>query len=156
MDKDMEQWDDEVREWRLDEITDVLQEYAGDIYPEMNDADSKKLAKRLVNYLTWSQMVGRPVDPVEKQSPMDVAIAITSTCVRNNTSLEDYHAYGTPIGQEEMKTLMQEITANIADWLLLAEVLAFFELWDEYNVLVNAGLKWDYGWETDRGKLPLE
>ncbi len=33
-------------------------------------------------------------------------------CIRNNTSLEDYHTKGIPITDTEMKTLMKEIVNN--------------------------------------------
>ena len=45
------------------------------------------------------------------------ANALIRLCVRDNTPLEDYHAKGTPIGQEEMKSLMIASTKNLAHWL---------------------------------------
>ena len=47
---------------------------------------------------------------------------LVALCVRNETSLEDFHAEGVPITDERMKTLMIEIVDNLA-----LELRAFFD-----------------------------
>src|SRR5437867_8783815 len=47
--------------------------------------------------------------------------ALIAECVRN-TVLEDYHAAGTPIGQEEMKVLMIDCSTRLNRWVIFGRL----------------------------------
>ena len=68
---------------------------------------------------------------------VDVAIELAHNCVRNNTILEDIHADG-GISEEEMKTLMEDIIANLVMYIKNPEMTAIH--W--YSGLFKAPPEW--------------
>lgn len=138
----------------IDNLKDSVEEY----YPTVTGEAKVGLLKKLLGWVSWSMWIGHPFLS-KGQTPMDLAVSLVSTCVRNNTSLEDYHCQGIPIGDAEMEILMKEFTANVADWFVIGEVLGkqadVEEVPDLYRAFVSAGMRWAWGWELDRAKLPL-
>ena len=46
-----------------------------------------------------------------------VVLGLVAFCIRNNTSLEDYHAQKLPVDNDRMKTLMIECVDNLYYWI---------------------------------------
>lgn len=130
-------------------------------YPNLTKDQARELSGKITFIMVSLMDFSLPSVPDGPISHMDVANALVSTCVRNNTCLEDLHAGRTlealknpkwsRITDEEMERLNKEIAANVADFLLVLESLRADRELQEY--FLRGALRWATYWERNRVNL---
>lgn len=130
-------------------------------YPGIPPDEITHMARNFTQVIRGIIDIGERTGGDREMSHMDVANGLVCSCVAN-TSLEELHEGRwdplledpsiSRISDEEMKNLLEECVARVADWLLGLEVLRSDP--EACRKFITGALALGAsGWERDRGKL---
>jgi len=130
-------------------------------YPQVPGEQLDHMARNFTQIVSGIINIGERIGERTEYSQMDIANGLVYACFAN-TYLEELHSgqhdpalagpSGSRISDEEMKRLLSECVARVADWLLGMEILREDpELFSKF--VIGAVMLGARDWERNRGNL---